>query len=119
MFRMSYFARASDPWTSHAAGAGAQHTASRGRLAVLVALLDRPMNDYELSVATSWRINNIRKRRLECVRGGLVRAHLDSAGTHVSRETGSGRLGLVWEIVLEDGPLLDDLVGDIGERQHD
>ena len=114
---MSYSARESDPWTSH--GAGAQHTTAKGRLAVLGALMCCPMNDYELSVVIGWRVNSIRKRRLECARAGMVRAHLDSAGTHVSRETGSGRLGLVWEIVLEDRPLLDDLVGDIGERQHD
>lgn len=91
-------ARATDPWTSHAAAAKASESANGGRLLVLHELALRPLNDFELADATHWQQTSIGKRRLECARMGWVVPHCDAYGVQISRKAPSGSPSLVWAI---------------------
>ncbi len=101
----NYGARASDPWTSHAAFADAKVNASEGRMLVIECLFKfGPMTDYELADRTGWQQNSIGKRRLECMRAQWVRPSLDESGKQRSRPAPSGSQSLVWECCPPPSP---------------
>jgi hypothetical protein len=89
-------ARATDPWTSHAAARLAEVKAGTGRAFALDVLRRYPagLADFELAELTGWPLNSINKRRGELRDGGLVEA------TEETRETPAGAKAIVWRAVL-------------------
>ena len=94
-------ARASDPDTSHQAGARAKLTAGHGRRLALEALAAAHradhvypggMTDFELAAVTGIQATSVGKRRLELQRAGLV------AKTDLHRLSPSGSPSIVWAI---------------------
>lgn len=91
-------ARASDPWTSHAAGRQAADpknlTDAQG--CVLSALASNRRTDHEVAAVKRMHGGTAAKRRLDLQRAGLVRPVVVDGET-LTRPTPHGRRAIVWE----------------------
>lgn len=90
--------RRTDPSTSRQAAEKVAPKASKGRMAVLGALLVRPMTDFETAAVIGSIQQSAGKRRGECRDAGWVQVALDGRGEEVKRLSPNGSAALVWAI---------------------
>lgn len=90
--------RRTDPSTSRQAAEKVAPKASKGRMAVLGALLVRPMTDFETAAVIGSIQQSAGKRRGEARDAGWVQVALDGNGDQVKRMSPHGSAALVWEI---------------------
>lgn len=91
-------ARNTDPVTSRMAAEKAALGASRDRLAVLAALLIRPMNDFEIAEHIGRVQTSAGKRRGELRDHGYVEVARDGRGNEATRLSPNKSPSLIWQI---------------------
>jgi hypothetical protein len=90
--------RITDPSTSREAAEKVAPKASKGRMKVMGALLDRALTDFEIAAAIGSIQTSSGKRRGECRDAGWVQVALDGRGEEVKRQSPNGSAALVWEL---------------------